>query len=68
VQRTPGSPTILAWPIVDPGRPRAGGTALAEIKAMRGATLPHLATRAELADSRGALRADPGEQPGKTSM
>ena len=43
-------------------------TALAEIKAMLGAPLPHLATRAELADLRGALRADLGEKPGKAYM
>ena len=43
-------------------------TALAEIKAMLAAALPHLATRAELAGLRGEIRADLGEKPGKISM
>jgi len=43
-------------------------TALAEIKAMLAAALPHLATRAELADLRGEIRADLGEKPGKIYM
>lgn len=47
-------------------------TALAEIKAMLAASLPHLATRAELAQLRGDLRADLradlGEKPGKLYM
>ena len=43
-------------------------TALAEIKAMLAATLPHLATRVELADLRGELRAELGEKPGKLYM
>ena len=43
-------------------------TTLAEIKAMLTATLPHLATRAELADLRGTLRAELGEKPGKLHM
>ena len=43
-------------------------TTLAEIKAMLGATLPHLATRAELAELRGEIRAELGEKPGKLSM
>ncbi len=43
-------------------------TALAEIKAMLGATLPHLATRSEVSDLRGALRADLAEKPGKLYM
>lgn len=43
-------------------------TTLAEIKAMLTATLPHLATRAELADLRGTLRTELGEKPGKLYM
>ena len=42
--------------------------ALGEIKAMLAASLPHLATRAELADLRGELRAELGEKPGKLYM
>ncbi len=42
--------------------------ALGEIKAMLAASLPHLATRAELADLRGALRTELGEKPGKLYM
>jgi hypothetical protein len=37
---------------------------VAEIKAMLGATLPHLATKAELAE----LRAELAEKPSKTYM
>ncbi|MBW4090287.1 MAG: hypothetical protein HIU82_04130 [Proteobacteria bacterium] len=43
-------------------------TALVEIKAMLAASLPHLATRAELAQLRGDLRTDLGEKPGKLYM
>ena len=43
-------------------------TTLAEIKAMLAATLPDLATRAELAELRGELRAELGDKPGKLYM
>jgi hypothetical protein len=55
----------------DPGLDRRVSrveTALVEIKAMLAASLPHLASRAELAQLRGDLRTDLGEKPGKLYM
>jgi hypothetical protein len=43
-------------------------TSLAEIKAMLAATLPHLATRAELVELRGSLRGELADKPGKLYM
>ncbi len=43
-------------------------TTLAEIKAMLGATLPHLATRAEVTALRGEVQAGLAEKPGKLYM
>lgn len=43
-------------------------TALTEIKAILGATMPHLATHAEIAGLRGDLRAGLSDKPGKISM